>query len=58
MAAPQDKTMKEGFLKGEEIPVDSFLQILELEDSTFPHISEMKQNLMKVLSGECESDKL
>ena len=59
MAAPQDKTMKEGFLKGEEIPVESsFVQILEMENSAFPHTLEMKQSPLKVLSSECKSDEL
>ena len=58
MVALQAETMEEGFLKWEEIPVESFLQIIEMKDSTFLCVLEIKQNPPKVLSGKCESDKL
>ena len=58
MAALQHKTTKEGFLKGDEILMGSLLQSVKLGDSPAPQVSGMKQNLIKVLCGKCDSDKL
>ena len=58
MAALQKKTIKKGFQKGEEVPVASLFQSINLEESTLPHFEVMKQNLTNTPSGTCESDKL
>ena len=51
-------TIKAGFAKGEEIPIKTLLQSIELGESAAPQVPEMKQNLIKILSGACNSDKL